>query len=386
MSGTVYITHSAVCLPNAAVDNDSMEAVLGQCGARSSRARRVILRSNGIKTRYYAIDPANGQATHSNASLTAEAIRGLHDEEFSLNAIETLCCGTSIADQLMPGHAVMVHGELRNPPCEVYSAAGVCVAGMAAMKYAWYAVRSGESQCAVSSGSELSSSFMRGTRFHDELTQEAERLSREPELAFNKDFLRWMLSDGAGALVLKPRARVHGLSLRIEWIFERSYADTQPACMYAGAEKEEDGTLRGWTSFPNAALTSRSVMAIKQDVKQLNANIVPVTLAQPLQEVIAKYDLQADDIDWFLPHYSSNYFRQPVFDAMQALNFEIPFERWFTNLSHCGNTGSASIYIMLDELLRGGQLRVGQKILCYVPESGRFSAAFTLMTVCDASG
>lgn len=31
------------------------------------RARRIILRSNGIKSRYYVIDPATGKATYTNA-------------------------------------------------------------------------------------------------------------------------------------------------------------------------------------------------------------------------------------------------------------------------------------------------------------------------------
>jgi len=45
-----------------------------------------------------------------------------------------------------------------------------------------------------------------------------------------------------------------------------------------------------------------------------------------------------------------------------------------------GNVGSASIYIMLDELLRSGRLKDGQHLLCWVPESGRFSSGFIYLT------
>ena len=76
-------------------------------GGKPSRARRIVLRSNGIRQRYYAIDPASGRATHNNAQLTAAAIRGLADEHFALNDMDCLATGTSRADQLMPGHAVM---------------------------------------------------------------------------------------------------------------------------------------------------------------------------------------------------------------------------------------------------------------------------------------
>jgi 3-oxoacyl-[acyl-carrier-protein] synthase-3 len=94
-----------------------------------------------------------------------------------------------------------------------------------------------------------------------------------------------------------------------------------------------------------------------------------------------KRGVQPDDYDWFLPHYSSQYFRDQVYERMQRAGMEIPSERWFTNLSTKGNTGSASIYIMLAELFHSGDLKPGQRILCYIPESGRFSTAFISLTV-----
>ena len=122
----VYITATSAFLPNAPVNNDQMEAILGQAGPKPSRARRTILRSNGIKSRYYAIDPATGATTHTNAQLTAEAVRALAGPHFSLDQMECLACGTTQADQIMPNHAVMTHGELGCPPCEVVATAGVC--------------------------------------------------------------------------------------------------------------------------------------------------------------------------------------------------------------------------------------------------------------------
>lgn len=380
----VYITHTASFLPNEPVSNDDMESVLGQIGDRPSRARSIVLRSNGIRSRYYAIDRATGLPSHSNVQLTAEAIRALQDEEFTLADMDLLSCGTTFADQLAPGHGVMVHGELGPAPCEVNTATGICVAGIAALQYARYAVASGAADCAVSTGSERVSPLLRERHFSGEIESAAQELARTPELAFEKDFLRWMLSDGAGAWLVKNTPRKNGLSLRIEWVYQRSYANQQTVCMYAGGDKQEDGSLLGWMDQPLQALSEKSTMVLKQDVKQLNANIVATTLSQPLAAIIERYRLNADEIDWFLPHYSSGYFRGRVYDALAALNFTIPYERWYSNLTERGNTGSASIYIMLDEFVRSGKLKTGQRILCYVPESGRFSCAFVLLTVCDS--
>jgi 3-oxoacyl-[acyl-carrier-protein] synthase III len=373
-TGAAYITRTAVCLPGAPIENDQIEAVLGQIGERPSRARRIVLRHNGIRRRYYVIDPASGAATHTNASLTAAAIRDLAAKDFSLEDIACLVCGTSNPDQLMPNHAVMVHGELGVPACEVVATAGVCLSGATALKYGWMAVKSGDARNAVTTGSEVASLGLRAYNY-PEAKNGSDVLESHPELSFDKDFLRWMLSDGAGAWLIEPAPR-RGLNLRIEWIDLFSYAHALPACMYVGAEKEESGALRGWMRYPAAEREAKAVFALKQDVRLLNDSIVEYSLVKPLQQVLARRRLAPADVDWFLPHMSSEYFRPKVVDGLERAGLPIPQERWFTNLAWTGNTGSAAIYIMLDELLRSGRVSAGQRLLLFVPESGRFSSGF----------
>ena len=48
MTKDVYINQTAAYLPFEAVGNDDIEAVLGMIGDKPSRAKRIILRSNGI--------------------------------------------------------------------------------------------------------------------------------------------------------------------------------------------------------------------------------------------------------------------------------------------------------------------------------------------------
>ncbi|MDR0901239.1 MAG: beta-ketoacyl-ACP synthase III [Opitutaceae bacterium] len=385
MPQPVYITHTAAFLPLDPVDNDHMEAALGQAGPRPSRARRVTLRSNGIRSRHYVIDPATGAPRFTNARLAAEAVRALARESgFDLSALACLAAGTTIADQLLPGHGVMVHGELAGDgvaPCEVVTTAGVCCAGAAALKYAWLAVRSGDAPNAVAVASETASLMMRATRFEAETGRQAAALEERPELAFEKDFLRWMLSDASGAFLLQPRPAPGRASLRIDWIDTTSRAHAMPVCMYAGAEKNADGSLTSWLLHDHEQLGRRSVLAIKQDVRLLNASIAVECVEKPLAVIAARRGLRAGDIDWFLPHMSSEYFREPLARALENTGLAIPQERWFTNLATRGNTGSASMHVMVDELLRGNRLRPGQRVLCFVPESGRFSSAYIHLTV-----
>lgn len=381
--GSAYITGTSSFLPNAPVANDDIEQVLGMIGGKPSRARRIVLRNNGIRMRHYAIDPSSGAATHTNAQLTAEAVRGLAGADFSSSAMDCLVTGTSRPDQLMPNHGVMVHGELGTPPCEVVSTAGICVSGITALKYAWMAVLSGQARNAVATGSELASLGLHARNFEAESAHRIAQLETNPEIAFEKDFLRWMLSDGAGAFLLQPKPRQHGLSLRIDWIDILSQADTMEACMYAGAEKLADGTLKGWQQYSPEDWNSRSIFTVKQDVRLLNEAVAYQTIGKSLEKAKAERQLKAEAIDWYLPHMSSEYFRQPMADCMAAAGVSIPQERWFTNLHSKGNTGSASIYIMVDELLKSGRLKNGDTLLCFVPESGRFTGSLMQLTAVD---
>jgi 3-oxoacyl-[acyl-carrier-protein] synthase-3 len=221
---------------------------------------------------------------------------------------------------------------------------------------------------------------LRAQNYGIERPGDAQALEARPELAFEKDFLRWMLSDGAGALLIESAPRP-GLNLRIEWIDIFSYAHLLPACMYCGAEKDADGALRSWLSYSACERETRSLFTLKQDVKLLNNEVIEHTLVKPLGRVIPQRGLSSGSVDWFLPHYSSEYFRAPVADGIARAGLPIPQERWFTNLDRVGNVGSASIYIMLHELLKSGKLRDGQHLLCWVPESGRFSSGFIYLTV-----
>ena len=380
MSGSVYITATASFLPNAPVTNDQMEQVLGQLGDKPSRARPTVLRSNGIQTRHYALDPVTHQPTHSNAGLAAEAMRILANEGFDLNKLECLSCGTSIADQLLPNQAAMVQGELGLPPVEIIATTGVCLSGLTSLKYAYLGVAAGVHKNAIATGSELASQMMCATNLQVE-ENDGRDLEIKPELAFDRDFLRWMLSDGAGAFVLEPKPREDRLNLRIDWIDIFSYAGTMETCMYAGAVKGADGKMTGWARFTPAERERHTIMAVRQDVKLLNEYVMLYTVQKPLETLVQKRGLRAEQIDWFLPHYSSKFFRDKVYAHMQNAGVDVPQDRWFTNLPYKGNTGAASIYIIIDELLRSGRAKKGQKLLCYVPESGRFSTGFMHLTV-----
>jgi 3-oxoacyl-[acyl-carrier-protein] synthase-3 len=374
----VYITKAAKYLPNEAVSNDEMEDYLGLINDTASKARRLILRNNKIVSRYYALDK-NGTSTHNNAELTNNAIQGLFDDRFTAQDMELLSCGTTTPDILVPSHAAMVHGLLKNKSVELNSSAGVCCAGMNALKFGFLSVKSGSTNNAVCTGSEKLSTWMVSKKFENEVVN-LKNLEEQPILAFKKDFLRWMLSDGAGAFLLENKPS-GSISLKIEWMEAFSYAHELETCMYAGGDKLENGEIKPWNDYSPDQWLKESLFAFKQDVKLLDEFIL-VKGAQSMGDALAKNNVTADQIDFFLPHVSSHYFVEGLSKSLAEKGMVIPMEKWFMNLAYVGNVGAASIYLALEELMSSGKLKKGNKILLSVPESGRFSYAYAYLTVC----
>ena len=378
-----FINDIAAFLPKDPVDNDAIEDVLGRINNIPSRAKRIVLRNNKIETRYYALNPSTRRLTHNNAELTAAAIRGLKPYAgFSPADIECLCCGTTAPDLLFPGHALMVLGELGIDECEAVTTAGICICGMTALKFACMNVAAGLSANAVATGSELAASFLRADFMTPYLAEgDQTDVAHQPVRAFDADFLRWMLSDGAGAVFLSDRQNPGRISLKIEWIDHISFAGQLETCMYSGGIKADGGRAIGWRVKEDIDPASRPYLfAVRQDIKLLDKHIVG-TMGKALSSVVAKRRITPSDIDWFLPHYSSAYFRPKFYDEMKRIGFHIPYDKWFTNLATKGNTGSAAIFIILEEIFHSRNLHRGQKLLCFIPESGRFSHCFMLLTV-----
>jgi 3-oxoacyl-[acyl-carrier-protein] synthase III len=377
----VYINSTAAFFPNDPVSNDQMEEYLGYIDGRPSKSKKIVLRNNGIVNRYYALDK-NGKSTHTNAQMTALAVKELFkDNPDKIKEIELLSCGTSSPDQVMPSHGVMTHGWLPEAESiEVVSPSGVCCAGMHAIKYAYLAIKSGETKTAVATGSERFSGLLVSDVFEEE-AQKLKEMEENPFIAFQKDFLRWMLSDGASAFLMTDKPNQNGLSLRVDWIEGASFANEMDTCMYMGGEKMEDGSLKGFMDYTPEEIMNKSIFSIKQDITLLSDNIVHLG-GRKIKEIMDRKGLTASDVDYFLPHISSEFFKGKIYDLVEHYGGGIPYEKWFINLYTVGNVGAASIYLMINELFNSGRLQKGEKILLLVPESARFSYMYAMLTVC----
>jgi len=374
----VYINKVEKFLPNSSITNDEMEDYLGEINGVKSKARTLILRNNGIKTRHYALEKG-GKSTHTNSEIAVEAINKLFDDSFTSQDIELLALGTSSADQIVPAHAQMVQGLLKNRALEAITPEGTCNSGMLAFKYAYMSVALGEVENAVAGGSEKLSAWMLAHNFKEESDKLLE-IKNRPYIAFERDFLRWMLSDGAGVALMQNKPNVNGISLKVEWVDIISYSNELDTCMYSGGIPDDNGQLIPWRSLSKEEINEKSVMALAQNSRLLGENIIKYG-AKAIRRVADKYKFSTEDLDYFLPHMSSEFFRSKIAEESEKAGCPISPEKWFTNLTKYGNVGSASAYLMLEELFNSGKLNKGEKILIMSPESARFSYAYVMLTV-----
>lgn len=371
----VYINAIGMHLPNSPVSNEDMEDFLGLIGGKPSRAKERMLKQNGIKTRYYALDKSQN-STDSVAGMADKAIKNcLAKANVNKEHVELLTAGTTQGDVPIPGFASMVHAESKLPVCNIVSHQSVCSSGIMALKSAYLHILTGENENAISCAADMPSRMFKASRFANQPE------IQEKGLPLDTDFLRWMLSDGAGAMYLSDKPNAKGLSLEVEWIDVKSYANSFEVCMYTGANKKKDGTIdKYWLDYPSfSAADADAAINLKQDIKLVN-NTVNLGV-QHLFQLIETGKVDPKRIDWLVCHYSSEYFKQPIVDLLKKGGLTIDEDKWFTNLHDKGNTGAASIYIMLEELLYSGKLKPNQEILCMVPESGRFITTFMQLKV-----
>jgi 3-oxoacyl-[acyl-carrier-protein] synthase-3 len=81
-------------------------------------------------------------------------------------------------------------------------------------------------------------------------------------------------------------------------------------------------------------------------------------LAKVVKQVLAENDMQASDIDWFIPHQAN---MRIITATAKKLHF--PMEKVVTTVSEHGNTSAASVPLALNIAVRDGRIQQGQTLL-----------------------
>lgn len=377
---TVYIKSLGRFLPGDPIPNDEIDDYLGKIGTGSAKLRERVIANSGIATRHYALDKEQ-KSLHSAAEMAAAAVRdALERAELDVEALDLISAASSCPDLLAPGLASMVHGELGSGPCEIVSSQGICCSGAMALKNAYLQVLHDEKQNAVACAVEFTSRFLKSSWLNHSGNERGKRLSLDGA------FLRYILSDGAGAALLgnEPGS---GPGFKVEWITQRSFAETGPPVMYCGVE--DPLAEMSWADYPSAHEAALSgAFMFRQDLRRL-PEVVRVC-ADEFERLVEAGKFEPEKIRFVAAHYSSAALKDAALRELATRDCpQVPKEQWRSNLSRVGNVGCAAIYLILEELIDSGELRDGDQVLCFVPESGRYSISYILLSAVmpgDAGG
>ena len=328
----------------------------------------LVLAANGIKTRHYALD-RDQNPTHNVYEMATLAIQNMLIGGPVDLPISYLSAGSTCTPFSGPGMGSIVHGMLAdgtrasaNYPLEVNSNAGICTSAAMGLVNACRAIQVGDHAAAICVGAEEPSRVLKSNVIDP--PQDSLMIEQDIKRSqwFMSVFLRFMLSDGAGACLLQNQPAESGTSLKIDWTFSQSFANEAPLCM-----KMENRSER-----------------LTQDVKILSRYLFKC--AEKL--LATAFERHGDSFDGYrviLPHISSFFFRRKMERVIRKFTIDpdLSVDYW-TNLSSVGNVGSASIFLMLDEFLKTHSLRSGERILLFVPESGQFNFVLVSLTAVSA--
>lgn len=158
-----------------------------------------------------------------------------------------------------------------------------------------------------------------------------------------------LFGDGAGAAVLRADSRrmyvpvTHSDGEKGSALSLKSRHDTNVLTAEADSGGNHDyGTDEYFMKMDGKAVFQFAVKKVPQAVR----------------EVLEKNQVKQEEIAWFLLHQANKRIVESV-----AKRLGEPMEKFPMNIQEYGNTSSASIPILLDEMNRKGMIKPGQKII-----------------------
>ncbi|MFZ0960639.1 MAG: beta-ketoacyl-ACP synthase III [Terriglobia bacterium] len=257
------------------------------------------------------------------SSLSAQASRcALEKAGIQASDLDLIICSTISPDMPLPSTASLIQRELGARGCCAFDLAAACSGFLFGMTVAEQFIRTGAAKYVLVIGAELLSRYL---DYKDRATCV-------------------IFGDGVAAAVFGPVEPPSGI-LGHELHTEGRYADQ---LFIPG----------GGTAMPASRETvEQGAHYIKMRGNEL-FKVAVRNLEEVSRQVMKKAAVTADDLDLFIPHQAN----QRITEAVRG-RLGVSPEKVYSNISHVGNTSSASIPICLDECAQSGRLKKGDLVL-----------------------
>jgi len=254
--------------------------------------------------------------SQASSDLALEASRAaLTAAQLAPADIDLIIVATSTPDHVFPSTACLLQAKLGIKACPAFDVQAVCSGFVYALAIADRFIRSGMNRRALVVGTEV---FSRIMDWNDRATCV-------------------LFGDGAGAVVLAAGETpgIHASVLHADG----SYADILSV----------PGNVCGGRIVGSPYLQMQGNQVFKLAVKVLD---------EVARETLKAADMTVADIDWLIPHQAN----VRILEAT-ARKLGVPRERLAVTVDRHGNTSAASIPLALDEYVRAGKIRAGQRVM-----------------------
>ena len=300
---TAKICATGSCLPRYQMPNEEWTGYV-------ETSDDWIRERTGIESRHIAKE-------ESCVSLAAGAAkRALESANMTADAIDLLLVSTISSEYVMPCAACEVQAAIGADKAVCFDLNAACSGFILAYSTAVSGIEAGLYQTALVIGSECMSHL----------------------ISWKDRSTCILFGDGAGAVILKASDR-------------RSYLPVA----------HSDGRQKAALMMRSRHDGGRDFLAAEYDLQMDGQAVFKFAVRkvpEVILEVLEKNHLRLEDIRYFLLHQAN----RRIIEAV-ARRLGIAVEKFPMNVAHCGNTSSASIPILLDELNHEGKLQRGDRLV-----------------------
>ncbi len=319
------------------------------------RIRPLMKEMLDIEYYHFAIEPITRQFTEDNITMSVKAAKqALSDAKMKATDIDLILYGSAHQDQ-MPTASVRIQEKLGIEQCGEISIHANCTSAYKAMLLGHDLLKNGRYHNALVISSSMSSSELIAEYYNQPLVTKEEL------------FLRYFLSDGSAALVLKSEnQRSSGLFL--DHVYMESIGGKKPSAM---------GNKRpAYWMNPKEEFEKGYHHLAQMFQEELSANFHDPdgsVFLKGLRRMITKYGIDLSMLRFFQVNFPSKHITELILDECEPLG--IPRDSLYSKMSNIGYVGPPMALLCIDKIKKEENLNPGDILLSFVTEVSKFMQA-----------
>lgn len=367
MNKAIKLIGTGIYLPNKKLTISQVDDILGRLNKAPKRIQKWLDRMRKLMDEllevdyyHYAIDPETRAFTDDNISMSVKAAKmAIDNAGIKTEDIDYIAYGSAHQDQ-MPTASVRIQAELGIERCQEISIHANCTSAYKAFLTAYDYIRLGRAKTVLIVSSSMSSSELRAEYYNQEIVKKEEL------------FLRYFLSDGAGALILQAQDNFSTKGLYVNNAYTESIGGKKPSAMlnkrpayWMNPKEEYEKGYHHLAQMFNEQLG--------EHFHEENGSV----FYHGLSRMIDMYKIDVKKLKYFQVNFPSKHISELIIEECERLG--IDKNTLYTGIASMGYAGPPMAFISLHKIVQEEQLNNGDLVLSFVTEVSKFmQAGFTL--------